>query len=434
MFVLSPLAFPQATPATSSPSKDHVLFVGTDLSVKEGSKFYHVVGATKKTLKIDKDRKLTDVRLSGGANIRINKGVKLSNLSATIGNVQTESYDRESARAQLAAMQTAMALTEEASMAADRKHGLMMVLSAVAIPTGAGSGAPQGSDISATSLKAMQDAAAADYIGALPDLDRLTSASSTLLSQNVMQPELRDDEMTLDASALPGLNLLGGSALSDSGTGTSASTSLSRSTVVPGSTEVELRFEVSSPTPLEKPYIVVVANYGSLSKPNEVARQISAREFPHIDSRPVKVKMSHAASLNGLPFRKFDIALFANDQEVATNLSEKRMALTREQAFQFFLIDYLSAHKGATLPPTAVLMTPRAEFRRQVDKTDTDYTLHAKVDKMGNVLEMSADPEKNQNLPASVESALKHVRFMPALEKGTPIDGQLKIRIADLMR
>jgi hypothetical protein len=308
----------------------------------------------------------------------------------------------------------------------------MMVLSAVqaspapTVPGGASA------NITGPSVKEMQDAAAAAYVGALPDLDRLTSASSTLLSQNVMAPDLREDEVTLDASALPGLNLLGGSAVGDSGTGRSAATSISQTSVASGSTEVELRFEVSSPTPLENAYILVVANYASPSKPNEVARQISAREFALIDSRPARVKMNHAASLGGLPFRKFDIALFANGQEVATNLSEKRMALTSDQAFQFFLIDYLTAHKGATLPPAPILMKPRAEIRRQLEKSDTNHTIYANVDKSGNVLAISSDAAGTQPLPPSVESVLQNVRFMPALEKGAPVAGRIKVTLAQL--
>ena len=429
-FVLIPVAWPQANPASPSAPKDHVLFVGTDLSVKEGSKFFHVVGATKKTLKIDKDHATADVRLSGGANIRISRGVKLSNLSATIGHLHTESVDRESARAQLAAMQASMALTDAASDQADRLHGEMMTLSAVAVYRGPG--AVRGSEISRANLVEQQTAAAASYTGALPDLDRLSTSVSTLMAQNIMKPDARDDEVTLDASALPGLNLLGGSAVGDGGTGISSNTSFSQNNLPTGTAEVELTFDVSSPEPLDNAYIVVVANYASPSKPNEVARQISAREFDHIDRTPKRVKMSHAASMNGLPFKKFDMGLFANGQEVATNLSERRMALTSDQAFQFFLIDYLTAHKGATLPPAPMLMKPRAEIRRQLEKTETNQTIYANVDKMGNVLAMSADAEGTQRLPASVESVLQNVRFMPALNSGAPVEGRIKVTLAQL--
>jgi len=126
------------------------------------------------------------------------------------------------------------------------------------------------------------------------------------------------------------------------------------------------------------------------------------------------------------------MGLYANGQEVATNLSEKRLALTSDQAFQFFLIDYLSSHKGATLPPTAVLMTPRSEFRRQVENIPAHQMIHANVDKTGTIAMISMDAAGTQRLPAALESALQNVRFMPALEKGIPVDGRVKVTIAQL--
>jgi hypothetical protein len=301
--VLTAVALPQETAAVPSGAKDHVLFVGTDLSVKQDGEFYRVVGANKKALKIEKDHTIADVRLSGGANIRINKGVKLSNLSATIGRIKTESVDRESARAQLAAMQASMALMDEAGDNEDKLHGQVMILSAVAIRAGDGTGAPVGAKTSRENLEKEQAKAADSYMNTIPDLDRLTSATSGLLAQNLMQPDF-DDEVTLDASDLPGLNLLGGSAIGDSGAGGSASTGLWRKGDSSRSTEVELTFEVSSPEPLENAYIVVVANYASLGNSGEAARQISAREFAKIDSHPQSFNMTHAASINGLVFKK----------------------------------------------------------------------------------------------------------------------------------
>ena len=184
--------------------------------------------------------------------------------------------------------------------------------------------------------------------------------------------------------------------------------------------------------PLDHAYIVVVANYGSSSKPDEVARQISTQEFGRVDSHPRRVKMRHAASINGHPFRKFEMGLYANGQEVATNLSEKRLALTSEQAFQFFFIDYLSTHKGATLPPAPMLMIPRTEFHPQVQNTDANQSIYANVDKLGNVLAMTTDSAGNRPMPAALESSLRNVRFLPALEKGTPVDGRLKFPLAQL--
>jgi hypothetical protein len=429
-FILPTAAWPQSTVVVSE-QKDHVLFVGTDLSVNQDGKFYHVVGATKTTLKIEKDHALADVRLASGANIKVNKGVKLSNLSAMISHVQTESVDRASARAQLAAMQASMALMDDVSDQRDRLHGAVIRAQTfgdakIDNPLFEGYQGADGYEKGTNANGYLERLA-----NALPTLQTLQDSVNAVLMRNIAEQATADDEVTLDASKLPGLNLIGSSAVSDSGS-SGSSKSFERASTTGGTAEVELTFDVSSPEPLDHAYILVVANYASPINADKAARQVSVREFAQIDSHPQRVKMTHAASIKGLVFKKFDIGLFASGQEVATNLSEKRMALTSDQAFQFFLIDYLTAHKGATLPPTPMLMTPRAEFRRQVAKTETNQTLYANVDKMGNVLAMSTDEAGTQRVPAAVESALQNVRFMPALNNGAPVEGRVKVTLAQL--
>ena len=362
-----------------------MLFVGTDLAINQDGEYHNVVGASKDSLQIARNKKLEVVRVSQGTDVRINRGVKLSNLSATIGNVKTESVDRMSARAHLEAMKSSMLLAGEASMTGDRLHGGVMVASAAGVDPNS---PVRGAAISAAAIEANKVAATNAYTGALPGLDSLESTANTQLMQDLGRSD---------------------------------------------SAEVELTFDVSSPTPVENAYIVVVANYGSADRPGKNAQQISVKNFDQVGPQPQSVKMSHATSVNGLPFEKFDIGLYANGVEVATNLSAKRVPLTRDEAYQFFLIEYLTKHKGETRSPAPVLMTSRSEFRRELGQAEMDEVIYAKVDKSGSTLSISPDKAGSKKLPAPLEVALQDVRFMPALENGTPVDGQLKLKVADLV-
>jgi hypothetical protein len=370
-----------------SPSvKDHVLFVGTDLAVKEGNQFYHVVGAKKGALQIEKNHRVTEVHLGQGADIRVSRGVKLSRLSAAIDNLRTESVDRAAARAQLEAMKASMMMEVVSADGADRLQGGIAVADQ---GTSINPDATFNPDATRAFIAQVRNGAQSAYSNGVAEFARTANLASSHFSEN------------LNAST---------------------------------SAEVEVTFDVSSPEPINQAYIVVVATYGTASKTNEISRQISAQEFDHIDAQPRHVRMSHPAELNGLPFKKFDVGLFANGQEVATNLSEKRLPLTSDQAYQFFLIDHLSHHRNATMPPTPLLMTPRSEFRRQVEQAGTNQTIYANVDKSGNVLAVSADAAGTQRLSPTVESALKNVRFLPALDNGTPVDGRTKVTLAQLTK
>jgi len=367
--------------------KDHVLFVGTDLDVRQDGKFYHVVGASKNSLKIEKDHEVQDVQLAQGADIRISKGVKLSNLSATIDHMKTESIDRAAARAQYEAFRSSLVMEDRALEAEDRMHGALMFATNIAPPSEDAAKTNMGAALAREAILAAQSKAWDDYKTGVGAFVSVPGAANTVLMQQLAENR---------------------------------------------STEVELSFDVSSPEPLDHAYIVVVANYGSTDREGKAARQISARQFDHVGSRPLHVTMSHAASLNGLPFTKFDVGLFADGQEVATNLSEKRMPLTTDQAYQFFMIDYLTTHKGATLPPAPMLMTPRVNFRQQFDQAEANQPIYASVDKSGSLVALSVDQSGAGKVPATVASALRNVRFMPALNNGAPVDGHLKFTLADL--
>jgi hypothetical protein len=368
--------------ASSSPEgKDHVLFVGTDLSVKQDGQFYHVVRATKDSFLVERDHAIKEVRGSQAAEIKVTRGVKLSSLSATIDNFKTDSVDRAAAQAQFAAMHEQILMTDAAGDTADRIHGRMIVDSTVAV-----------------------------------------NPSSTAAYATPNGPPVGRAPVTLDAyaDALTGLQ----SNIS------AASTFYFEKNQRSDSAGVELSFDVSSPEKIENAYLVVVANYVQGDK---VARQISARELKEITSRPTRIKLVHPATLSGLEFKKFDVALYANGQEVATNVSEKRMPLTTDQAYKFFYIDYLSKHAGASTPPAAMLMTPRAEFREKISNVQTDQPIYATVDKTGTVVAISTDEAGAEKIPASMESALQHVRFFPALQNGNPVDGRVKITLAQLV-
>lgn len=363
--------------------KDHVLFVGTDLAVKQDGKYYHVIGATSDKLQIERNRGVKDLQSIRGAEIKISRGVKLSNRSATIDNLHTDSVDRAAAKAQFDAMQASMLMSSEAGDNEDRLHGNLIFAGAVAVSPGSGPGGA----VTAELIKANVAKATEAYVGGLNGLDSLAASSTTFFTE----------KLTTSDTA-----------------------------------EVEISFDVSSPQPIDNAYIVVVANYASPSG-DKIARQVAARQLDRVDSRPRKVRLSHVASAAGLAFKKFDIGLFANGQEVATNLSEKRMDLTSDQAYQFFLIDYLSAHQGATAAPAPMLMAPRAEFRKQIASGETTLPIYATVAKSGAVVALSTDESGAGKVPASLEAALQNVRFMPALRNGEPVEGRIKLTLAELI-
>jgi hypothetical protein len=79
------------------------------------------------------------------------------------------------------------------------------------------------------------------------------------------------------------------------------------------------------------------------------------------------------------------------------------------------------------------MLTPVATLGSQVDKTQLDKVVHVTVDANGALLSVAADESGEQKLSTQTESVMQHIRFMPALDKGVPVEGHLRLNLAKLL-
>jgi hypothetical protein len=79
-------------------------------------------------------------------------------------------------------------------------------------------------------------------------------------------------------------------------------------------------------------------------------------------------------------------------------------------------------------------MVPRAEFRAAVQGTDLTSPIFVRVANDGHVLSVSADESGTRQVTSTQQSALRHFRFVPALDKGTPVEGRAKLVVADFVQ
>ena len=152
-----------------------------------------------------------------------------------------------------------------------------------------------------------------------------------------------------------------------------------------------------------------------------------------MDAKPRKVALYQTPFPEGFHLRNYTIALYGNGQEVATNLSDTKMELTRDEAYQYIFVDYLSTHKGQTRPPAAVLMAPRAELKR-LPASELSQSVYVHVDKEGHVIKVSTDESGKHDAGSNIASALQYFRFIPALDKGVAVNGRAKLTVAEFVQ
>ncbi len=198
---------------------------------------------------------------------------------------------------------------------------------------------------------------------------------------------------------------------------------------------MEITFRVSSPRLLTSPYVVITAQYREINeKPGTVHNWIYAKELDTIDNLPRRVHILQGGLPPGFVLEKFQLHLYDHGRELASNVADKLVPLTRDEAFEYIMIDYLGSHKGATVStPAPAMGRPSPEARSRLTGDQLQQNFYVKVTKDGLAEAAYLDDACSMAVAdPAVESLIKEVRFKPALEEGKPVEGVARLKLNDL--
>jgi len=194
---------------------------------------------------------------------------------------------------------------------------------------------------------------------------------------------------------------------------------------------IRLSFDVTSEEDLAQPYFAVIAQIRDRdSKPGQVRKWAYVRALSQLHAGASrKVNVYQGGMPPGYILESCEVHLYNRGEELATNLSRKRVPLTDEEAAEYRIIEYVGANKGRTLPATPATKTLRASLT----PAQLNMTCYVCVAKDGRVVAVFRDTDAKQPLQDPVlESALKTLRFKPALNAGKPVESITPITLGRL--
>jgi hypothetical protein len=98
--------------------------------------------------------------------------------------------------------------------------------------------------------------------------------------------------------------------------------------------------------------------------------------------------------------------------------------LTREEAFEYVKMEYVSSHRNDTLPAVAAMGLLPADLPRRLALGDYRNTVYVRVSKEGLATEAFSDASCTEKIDdAFLSTVVKSIRFKPALERGRPATG-----------
>ncbi|HVZ64530.1 MAG TPA: hypothetical protein VG936_08155 [Lacunisphaera sp.] len=196
---------------------------------------------------------------------------------------------------------------------------------------------------------------------------------------------------------------------------------------------VEVSFEFSSQVYLEKPYLVVVTHFHTPSDPPGENRQgVFAKALDAIGSRPAKIDVVHGGFPPGFELDDVQVHLYSDGREIPTEVAPKRVALSRDEAFEYLKIEYLSGHKNETLTASPAIGRPTKEEQLKLTPNQRKAVYYAKVSAEGVPLGTFLDEACTQPVDGLVSELAQNIRYYPAMERGKLVEGEARLKLMDL--
>jgi hypothetical protein len=197
---------------------------------------------------------------------------------------------------------------------------------------------------------------------------------------------------------------------------------------------IDVSFKISSPEVLDDPYMVVLVEFQLRdAKPGQTSQLIHAKALDPIGPTPKYIRVREGGMPVGFKYLRHEVRIYNRGREVATNASSKRVELSRDEAREYLLFEHLSAHKDATVPPAPVAGSLPRSARDRLNPEQLNRVCYARIAKDGRLLGVFVD--EGASLPLTdpvIAETCADALFKPALAQGKPMDGVVRFRLAEL--
>ena len=114
-----------------------------------------------------------------------------------------------------------------------------------------------------------------------------------------------------------------------------------------------------------------------------VQNLVYARSLNPIGPQKTSIHLLEGGFPQGFEVVDFQLHLYNQGEEVATSVSPKRVPLTRDEAFEYVLMEYVGAHRGDTLDAVPLMGKLPADLPSRLAEGKYSATLYVKVSKDG---------------------------------------------------
>ena len=365
-----------------------VLFMGANLSIQQGKRFYQVedVDGSEFVISVGNKRQFVRTRLQSNA-LKIDYELKLTPLAVKLDDLQGGGGY---------------------TPAADPRHKF-------SARSGAAAGAQAVSELSEAQYT--EAAAAAQNAKLLPGNDYMVRTLTRMADTAQASMNVANYQGGTDFGSIPGM-----------------ANDLAKELAEENFDMVDISFRISSPEVLDDPYMVVLVQFQPRNaRPGEVTQLIHAKGLEPIGPDPRYIRVREGGMPLGFKLLQYEVRIYNHGKEVATNVSSKRVELSQDEARQYLVMEYVAANKDATRPAAALPGCLTPANRAQLTGEQLQSTCFVRVAADGTVAGVFHDEGATLQLSDdTLKAIVGQAFFKPALYKGKPVVGIARVRPVDL--
>lgn len=122
----------------------------------------------------------------------------------------------------------------------------------------------------------------------------------------------------------------------------------------------------------------------------------------------------------GFIVESYEVHIYADGRELATNLSSNRVELTADEAHQYLILRHTHLNRGATIPAQVLVELAPSAAAAGLVAGQEGTLVNFRITADGKVAHMDGDAAIPIPLSPRLQAAVREVRFLPALVAGQP--------------
>jgi hypothetical protein len=441
-----PTAMPAYTVEEDKSAKTHTLFMGADIALNLDKDLYKVTDVFGSNWVIDINGREKEVSArQAPTSLKITPNLKLTEVSAQIvgfRRFRAYTYDNDPS------VLLTRGLSKSASMSNDLQAAAQNAQNAADVARNSALGGASvlvGADDQFSANAQLQTAAFAysnthpDPIFPLPSPYAPSTTGSTVgntviiettpfsTPAEIMRAQFNNDTLTLNESIdqVRATTVTNQAVDHDEPTGKIATSGLDA---------MDVAFDIRSAKPLHNPYVVTMTRFTTRgAKPGLVQNMVYAQELHPIDEH-----LSHVHFVEGgFPYDyeliDFQLHIYDKGVEIATNVAQDRVELTRDEAFEYVKVEYIGAHPHLSLPATPAMARLPADLPARLASGLYRDVFYVRVSKEGFALGTFADEACSRRIADDyLASVVSRIRFKPSLDDGRPVEGVAAVNLGKL--